>query len=50
MPARDSRHLRTKIEQISPGVDMRQTFTCSSCGGSSEVDVPMGVEFFWPKA
>jgi len=50
MPARDSRDLRSYIEKISPGVDMKQTFICSSCSEESEVEVPMGVEFFWPEA
>jgi len=50
MPAKDSRELRTYIDKISPGVDMTQTFLCQSCGEESEVDVPMGTEFFWPQA
>ena len=50
MPARDSRALRTHIENISPGVEMRQTFSCTACGEESEVEVPMGIEFFWPGA
>ena len=48
MPARDSRALRTRIEKVTPGIAMEQGFTCPSCGESSEVDVPMGPEFFWP--
>lgn len=48
LPARDSRDLRTYIERISPGIDMTQAFTCKSCGEESEVEVPMGTEFFWP--
>lgn len=48
MPARDSRALRTWMDKVSPGVDMKQTFVCSSCDHTSEEDVPMGTEFFWP--
>lgn len=48
LPARDSRDLRIYIERISPGIEMVQSFTCSSCGEESEVEVPMGTEFFWP--
>lgn len=48
LPARDSRELRRYIDDISPGVNMMQTFVCSSCGITTEVDVPMGTEFFWP--
>lgn len=50
MPARDSRELRKKINDVSPGVDMRQTFTCKKCSESTEVDVPLGAEFFWPQS
>lgn len=50
MSARDSRALRMYIDKISPGVDMTQEFSCARCGGDSEVDVPMGTEFFWPRA
>ncbi len=48
LPARDSRALRTHIEEIVPGVKMEQVFVCKACGAESEVDVPMGTEFFWP--
>jgi hypothetical protein len=50
IPARDSKEIRKYIEKISPGVDMRQMFTCPSCTEESEVDVPMTTEFFWPSA
>jgi hypothetical protein len=48
MSARDARDLRTKIKDITPGIKMNQEFVCPSCSESSEVDVPMGPEFFWP--
>lgn len=48
MPAGDSRALRSHMEKISPGVDMQQSFICPACSVESEVDVPMGTEFFWP--
>lgn len=50
MSARDSRDLRKYIDNVSPGMDMKQEFTCAECGRSSEVDVPMGTEFFWPES
>ncbi len=50
MPARDSRSLRKEMDRIAPGVDMVQTFKCSSCTEESEVEVPMGTEFFWPES
>ncbi len=48
LPAMDAKKLRTHIDEISPGVEMVQDFTCHHCGTESEVDVPMGTEFFWP--
>ena len=50
MPAFDSRALREFIDHVSPGVDMVQEHGCPKCGALSEVDVPLGVEFFWPSA
>lgn len=50
MPARDSRGLRNYMDKISPTLDMTQQMKCSHCDQSAEVDVPMGTEFFWPKA
>lgn len=48
MPARDSRELREYMDDVAPGIDMYQSYTCSACETESEVDVPMGPEFFWP--
>ena len=48
MPAGDSRKLRTYIDDISPGIEMKEFVACPSCGESSEVDMPLGAEFFWP--
>ncbi|HEU5118658.1 MAG TPA: hypothetical protein VFT74_18820 [Isosphaeraceae bacterium] len=48
LPARDSRALRIYMDQIALGVDMVQEFECSACGKSSEVEIPIGTEFFWP--
>lgn len=48
LPASDSRALRLHMDRISPGVDMTQEYECRSCGKSSEVEIPVGTEFFWP--
>lgn len=48
MHAQDSLSLRDYIQDINPGVDMYQEMTCPSCDTVQEVDVPLGVEFFWP--
>ena len=49
MPARDSRHLRSVMGLITPNVDMKTTFQCSSCGEEAALEVPLGANFFWPK-
>lgn len=46
--ARDSKALRTYMNRIAPGVEMTQSYECGSCGKDTEVEVPMGTEFFWP--
>lgn len=48
MPAKDSRDLRAYMDEIAPGVEMEQEFSCAKCGEESKVDIPMGTEFFWP--
>jgi hypothetical protein len=48
LPASDSRALRLHIDRVSPGVDMTQEYDCRSCGKASEVEIPVGTEFFWP--
>jgi len=48
MPAKDSLALRKFIGAISPTVEMKQTYECSSCGEESEVGIPLSTQFFWP--
>jgi hypothetical protein len=49
LPARDSRHLRAKYKELMPNIKLEFTLECD-CGNSSEVDVPITLEFFWPKS
>ena len=50
-PARDSRFLRNYIDKMTPGVDLIFKFVCPLCDfEDGEVEVPLGTEFFWPKA
>jgi len=46
--AGDSRALRKYIDKIEPGIDMTQDLNCPLCGEVSEVDIPLGMNFFWP--
>jgi len=50
MPGRDSLALRDKMRTIQPGIDMTQLFECEHCEHSEEVQIPIGMEFFWPSA
>jgi hypothetical protein len=46
--AMDSRELRAYMNSVSPGLDMKFTFTSEITGDEKEVDIPMDVSFFWP--
>jgi len=46
--AMDSRALRSHIKSISPDLDMTFTFVSETTGEVKEMDIPMGVSFFWP--
>jgi hypothetical protein len=49
LPAKDSRALRNYIDSITPGVELKTSFSCPSCDyASEEVEVPLGTGFFWP--
>lgn len=50
IPAFESRALRGYMDRIAPGVDMEQEFKCEECGEKSEVEIPLGINFFWPAA
>ena len=49
MPAQDSRKLRAYMDANEPGIEMKSWMSCASCGDSSEVELPMGANFFWPR-
>lgn len=49
LPVVDAKLLRGVVKRLTPDVDMRQTFSCSSCGHEGDMEVPFTVEFFWPK-
>jgi hypothetical protein len=49
MPALDSRKLRTHIESSEPGIDMSAWMSCPHCSESSQISMPLGINFFWPR-
>ena len=46
--AADSRALRQYIKSISPDLDLTYTFVSDATGEVKEMEIPMGVSFFWP--
>jgi len=48
MPALDSRKLRTYMDDNEPGIEMKGWYDCPHCYETSEVDMPIGANFFWP--
>jgi hypothetical protein len=46
--AMDSRALRSYIKEMSPDLDMTFTFVSDTTGEVKEMEIPMGVSFFWP--
>lgn len=49
MPARDARFLRNVYSAIIPNIVLDQNFECSDCGYDADLEVPLGLDFFWPK-
>ena len=46
--AADSRALRQYVKAISPDLDLTFTFISDVTGEVKEMEIPMGVSFFWP--
>jgi len=49
MPAADARHIRKLYAELAPEIDLKQEFVCKECGHSTEMEVPLTAEFFWPE-
>ena len=50
MSSFDSEAFRDYVDKIEPDVDMRQEVTCPVTGEVGEVEIPIGIEFFWPRS
>ena len=48
--SRDSLAFRNNLEKVTPDVDMSVYFECDECGHEDSVNIPMTVEFFWPRS
>lgn len=40
--------LRIYISKLSPEIDIKHSFECQHCYKQQEVNIPIGVSFFWP--
>jgi len=49
LPASDSRFLRKSYVEAVPSVDLKKSFSCSSCDYETEMEVPLTADFFWFK-
>ena len=48
MLVKDSKFLREAYLDVKPDINFEFDFTCSSCGNTSAVRLPVGTNFFWP--
>lgn len=49
MPAKDSRFLRSKYQQVVKSINLVRPFVCSSCSYEADLEVPLNADFFWFK-
>ena len=47
--ARDARELRNYIKKIQPSVDLSYDYE-DQRGNITTIDIPVGINFFWPDA
>jgi hypothetical protein len=47
--AKDSRAFREYVNTISPGIDLNYIHTYAN-GEEEDIEIPIGVNFFWPDA
>jgi hypothetical protein len=50
MVSKDTFALRKHIKENIPDLDMAFQFICSHCGYEDKIEIPMQVEFFWPRS
>ena len=49
LPAMDSLEIRKAFNRMTPDIDLKQDYQCSSCGTTTALEVPLGGNFFWPR-
>ena len=50
MSGKQSRQIRDVYSKVIPNVDLKQEVTCVECLTTSEMEVPLTSDFFWPKS
>lgn len=50
LPIVESRRLRAIYKQITPSVELKNTFTCTFCDFETDMEVPFSQDFFWPQS
>ena len=50
MTGKQSRKIRDTYSKIIPNIDLKQEITCHECLSTSEMEVPLTSDFFWPKS
>ena len=46
--ARDARAFRDYYASVNPDIDLSFDFGCENCGEHRRVEMPIGIDFFWP--
>tara|TARA_A100000172_G_scaffold64425_1_gene43940 strand:- start:1084 stop:1938 length:855 start_codon:yes stop_codon:yes gene_type:complete len=49
IPAALSRKIRKVYEEAMPNIELKADFTCDNCSHTECLEVPINVDFFWPK-
>jgi len=47
--SRDSLAFRKHLDSVTPDIDMTVYFECQACGHEESMQIPLTVEFFWPR-
>jgi len=50
LPIVESRKLRNVYKQLTPSVELINTFNCQFCDYETDMEVPFSQDFFWPKS
>jgi hypothetical protein len=49
LPAKDSKYIRSVYEKVVKPLDLTRSFSCTSCGHETTLEVSLSADFFWFK-